>query len=188
MRKHLLVFVTMVVVFAGTASAFAYQYSGELMFVMEKNEQNYAPLYTDIETRMEQWFVNKGITRDIELQPYDKIDQGKSSENGFMTITYGTGNLYGTWATEKPIEFYSVKGGTEFAFYWLSTPSSEGFWTTDHLKNGGGNVPAISHLSAWNPGTADTVVPEPGTIVLLGLGLLGVVGLGRKKFSGVSDK
>lgn len=183
MKKLLSALVMTILVFGMASGAFAYPYSGEWMFTLSGNDSNYG--VDNLESAIENWFESaKNETRDVDLVFYDKVDQGQSSENGLMTLTYGAGNLYGTWATESPIEFYSVKAGTEFAFYWLSTPLTEGFWTTEHLHNKGGKVPAISHLSAWNATTAEPPVatPEPGTLILLGMGLLGVLGIARKKF------
>jgi hypothetical protein len=169
--------------FLSVSYSLTYSNSGEYMFTMDGNDSN-TPII-DIETAIEGWFsTTKSITRDIDLDFYSKIDAPADSSD-FMTVTYGDSNLSGTWSTHYAIEFYTVKGGTQFAFYWVAGGSDAGTWNTEHLINKGGNIPEISHLSSWNPlelpPPAQNHAPEPATMLLFGLGLLGLAGISRRK-------
>jgi len=134
------------------------------------------------------WFSDNKIQHSIvDLDPYSKVDAPGSGDE-FMTLTYAADRMSGEWFTDEAVEFYSVKAGTEFAFYWVEGGATSGTWSTEHLLNKGGNIPAISHLSTWNPVTATdsgtagdpNPTPEPATLVLLGIGLMGVATVGRK--------
>ena len=112
---------------------------------------------------------------------FAKVDE-PGTTSGFLTVGYDPGNLTGTWTLANPYElgFYSVKGANEYAFYYVKPYQQSGNWSTAHLQVPGpsGNIPTISHLSAL----AETkAVPEPSTLLLLGLGLIGVAGVGRRK-------
>lgn len=124
---------------------------------------------------------------DSEKVDVDTVSAGGSKTEGDLTVSWATGGLSGTWSTagsEPPVnvEFYSVKGATEFALYYLDPAVQNGDWTTAHLLNNGGNQPAISHLSVTYT-DASHPVPEPATMALLFTGLIGVVGFGRKRFT-----
>ena len=92
----------------------------------------------------------------------------------------------GTWETTNSsttIEFYSVKAGSGYALYQLNPVDNYGSWSTFDLWSagsyGGGNGGLeISHFSGFQPSAP---VPEPATIILFGLGLLGLAGVSRKK-------
>jgi hypothetical protein len=153
-------------------------YSGEYLFTVIDPINDNLVNVDDLEGLVEQ---ETGLSS-VELDFYDKVEEPDLvGENGDLTITYGAGDVSGTWTSSVPIEFYIVKSSTEWAMYWLEELASSGDWSTGHLLNNGG-TPQISHLTALNPGdTPPPVVPEPSTILLLGAGLLGLGVYSRKR-------
>jgi hypothetical protein len=90
----------------------------------------------------------------------------------------------GTWAFNPDIwDIYGdiaivLKDGKAtddiyWSAYLLDTGVSSGFWEFDGTKN-------LSHLTVYARGDA-TPSPEPGTVFLLGAGLIGLAAFGRKK-------
>ena len=128
------------------------------------------------------YYLNK-----IEKEDFGPIEIFKVEASSF-DAGGGTGSLgvswidtlkTGTWTWDAEgfgLGFYAVKGGNEFALYFVDPAQSEGIWTTRHLLTGGSQQPDISHFAA-----APTAipVPEPGILLLLGAGLLGLAAYGR---------
>ncbi len=83
-----------------------------------------------------------------------------------------------TWDTHENIMIVLkdgvVKSGPMWFAYLLEDECSSGTWTYPEVKD-------LSHLSVYGR-RGDVPVPEPATILLLGSGLVGLAGFGRKKF------
>jgi len=112
----------------------------------------------------------------------------------FSITTYITnaGAKSGEWATYTPVDdpegagdfvsFYAVKASNMFALYAVAPPDDYGTWNVENVLTGGGTVPNISHLAGFfSEGTPNGKVPEPATMLLLGSGLVGLAGYGKKK-------
>jgi len=77
----------------------------------------------------------------------------------------------GTWTIPGFASFISVKAANSFNVFAVS--GTTGSWDTTNITNGGGQQPGVSHISYWEA-PAQTAVPEPGTVFLLGSGLAGL--------------
>tara|TARA_R110000868_G_scaffold159_3_gene1692 strand:+ start:80564 stop:81139 length:576 start_codon:yes stop_codon:yes gene_type:complete len=117
-------------------------------------------------------------------------NDGSNGTSGFLTTdadSWGQ-HVTGTWAIDA--SFWSLfgeaiisihvgnGGGSPDHFAWtIETGATSGTFSYDKLTGGGGG---LSNMKLWSRG-APTTVPEPGSIALLGLGLVGLVASRRKQ-------
>jgi hypothetical protein len=122
----------------------------------------------------------------VDYEDFEGEEEGSSTENGItLTVTWDEFKdinepISGAWSLNNAYGFgmYAVKGGDEFALYFVDPAKSSGDWTTRHLLVGNGNVPALSHFSG---APTPVYAPEPTTLLLLGSGLLGLGFIGRRR-------
>lgn len=148
-----------------------------LLGVFEGNDSQVGLETLENQITASQAYIDSG-GEEIDLVFYAKVDAPDEIGN-LLTVVYDEGNMTGTWSTEQPIDFYTVKGGNEYAVWWIQEGADSGIWTTEGLINGGGSRPAISHLSAYN--NRPTNVPEPSILSLLGISLLVYAGVTRRR-------
>ena len=160
-------------------------YSGVFMFLYKGNDnpQGLSAMLTIIND----WFrTNENYKGDYlnSLELFDKFTSSPS-EKSILDLSF-TSPKGGAWTSTDPIEFYAVKGGNYVAMYWLEGGASSGVWSTEHILNGGGKHPDLSHLSVYNPlgsfrgGKDPLPTPKPVSLLLVGGGLLGLAALRRR--------
>ena len=124
---------------------------------------------------------------DTPISPYDDgsriytLDVGSNvPAPGLPTpVTFGSinvdrndGNIIGYGVT-NPYLYMGAKFGTDIAFYYLGglMGTIEGLYSPFGTQGGG-----LSHIVFFN----GTAVPEPMTLLLFGMGILGLAGFGRR--------
>jgi hypothetical protein len=168
----------------GDAYAY-YQNSGDFMFLGgDPGSGNYndEPAYTDglLESMVEA-FLGIADSTTFSLTKATDIFSTNYNDDGEIT---DLATASGTWSTNSAavLSFYSVKAANNYAMYLVDLAASTGSWSTYDLwfaGYGGEGALEISHFNGYNVSVAP--VPEPATMLLLGTGLAGLVGLRSRR-------
>lgn len=157
-----------------------YDNSGTLLGIFSGNDNVLSDVYSNIISSS----AYTGPTFSLaDFEFYAKVDAPAvttTEGTGTLSVTYADGGQSGTWASGGPLNFYSLKASNKYALYWENPSSLAGTWSTIDLLNAGhnGKTLELSHISGYTA----SPVPEPATMLLLGGGLVGLAGFGRKKF------
>lgn len=169
---------------------------GTYLFTVKGNDK--VNDYKVIQSLINKWFSDNGTMVDgsnysITLSYYYKIENGATSgDDNNLSVSYAEDMMTGTWSSTATIEFYFVKGANSYAVYWLgSEGATSGDWSTEKLVSGKDNAPELSHItfftavtpmaSATDGSLMTNTIPEPATLILFGIGLLGFSNFFRKQ-------
>jgi hypothetical protein len=143
-------------------------------------------LVTDVDPPSTGWWM-KTNTFDTNPDP-NLASSGEATEDAWVAGILGYAvdridKINDPVSGEKFADGYDPKFAWDFVIVkydsvWALYQDGSGL-EKDNLVTVGPFEWGISHMSFF--GSTSTQVPEPLTLILLGVGLLGVVGLGRKK-------
>lgn len=171
-----------------------YVNSGELMFVAEGNNLGNQANRLAVQTQVKDWLVGEGIlqfsdpftlvnnTSAVTVYGYDGSNLHPIANPESIGGKYASGTYQvDTSIFPGGITFYAVKASTYYAFYYENPAEVNGSWSTYDLwlEKGRGEILEVSHWTGYNGSSAP--VPEPATMILLGTGLIGLAGFGRKR-------
>ena len=132
-----------------------------------------------------------GFGSDITIQYLGKDETGNImvplSQSGDGGLVSGTWSYTPTGNNPDSIDLLLVKGSTSFSAHKYDPAANWGEWNVGYLDETGKNElfpPTLSHISVYLSDLPpdNQPVPEPGTIMLIGIGIAGIAGFNRKKF------
>lgn len=150
---------------------------GQWMFTVNGNDNE--KYLDDIEDHINQWFSDNNILYKSDLEFLEKLEDKDEGKSGDFSFYWNNGShKSGSWVSlNEEVKFYSIKAGNQYAMYWVGDNIFEGSFNTEQELLG----KDLSHITFWTNNNTYTSTPEPATMLLLGLGLLGVAYTSRKE-------
>lgn len=188
MRKISLLLVVLFVVLVFSGITFAATYTGEYVGVFNGNDVGAQGTGASeiVNHLSSSHAINIGVNNVSILSKVPTQDGQSWPTSGPLVVTDNNGSAitgkvtYGNWTSTTTIYFYTIKAGNGFELYHIEGGASSGTWAIQDLKAGNNNqnTPGISHFTTW---TYESAVPIPPSVILFGSGLIGVVGLTRRR-------
>lgn len=132
---------------------------------------------------------------DIWVDAGEVVDTTPGGADGYLTATSneGWGNIpnSGTWEIDAAFwDLYDSAvismhvgngGGDPDHWAWMMNDgATSGTWSLDFLPDGLTGGGGLSNIRLWGV-EGETSVPAPGAAILLGLGLIGLVGMRKRR-------
>jgi hypothetical protein len=143
---------------------------------MDGNDNN----INDVENEINKWFGERNILYQSDLRMLMKLEDKDAGKDDDFSFYFNSDNKSGTWFSNESVKFYSVKGGNQYAMYWLDPSLIEGYFSMEHIFLKNGKNPDLSHITFWTNDNIYKPTPEPSTIILFCVGLLCLSHINRK--------
>ena len=132
---------------------------------------NQSPVIAKFDVATSSWEFNSALFPGVDATDFTLV----INAGGTGTWTYSPE------ATDPLITFFVAKGGPNFNLFANGGAPNSGTWVTP-TNPANGQPFGLSHITFYDTGARPPLdIPEPGTLALVGLAMLGAVTVRRRK-------